>query len=141
MGVYPMSETLELLREEEAATCAPRLDREMPSLHADDLLQRRYRTWAGVSGKSYIVSAYDARECPAYCDAVVIVVQRIGERRVAMACTDTGMFPEGKMAALSRQYRSFGGRLEFHLHLLAETRSEREAALADLSAALGLVRA
>ena len=135
-----MSETLELLREEEAAACAPRLDREMPSLHADDLLQRRYRTWAGASGKSYIVSAYDAKECPAYCDAVLIAVRKVGQRRVAIACTETGVFPEGKMGALSREYRAYEGQLEFHLHLLAETRHERDFALADLSAALGLVR-
>jgi hypothetical protein len=103
---------------------------------ADEPLSPRFCAWRGASGRRYIASVYPARACPAYCDAalIAVAVQSDGRRRI-VALADTGPFPEPIVARLAQTAAPFSGRLELHLHLLAETAAERRAALDDLAAA------
>jgi hypothetical protein len=103
---------------------------------AGETLSPRFCAWRGASGRRYIASVYDARACPAYCDAALIAVAigTDGRRRI-VALADTGVFPEPVVARLARTPAPNGGRLELHLHLLAATAAERHAALDDLAAA------
>jgi hypothetical protein len=103
---------------------------------ADETLAPRFCAWRGLSGRRYIASVYQARACPAYCDAALIAVATDpdGRRRI-VALADTGPFPEPVVARLAQTLAPIAGRLEFHLHLLAETPAERRAALDDLAAA------
>jgi hypothetical protein len=101
---------------------------------ADEPLSPRFCAWRGASGRRYIASVYEARACPAYCDAALIVVAADADgRRRIVALADTGAFPEPVVARLARTPTA--GRLELHLHLLAATTAERRAALDDLAAA------
>ena len=103
---------------------------------ADEPLSPRFCAWRGASGRRYIASVYEARACPAYCDAALIAVATTpdGRRRI-VALADTGAFPEPVVARLAQTLTPTFGRLEFHLHLLASTTAERRAALDDLAAA------
>ncbi len=103
---------------------------------AGETLSPRFCTWRGASGRRYIVSVYDADACPAYCDAVLIAaaVEPDGRRR-ALAFADTGVFPEPLLARAAQSLSNAAERLEFHLHLLTASASERRAALDDLAAA------
>jgi hypothetical protein len=103
---------------------------------SDDVLSPRFCSWRGASGRRYIVSVYDARACPAYCDAVLIAaaVGADGRRR-ALTLLDTGIFPESVVARATKSLSNFPERVEFHLHLLASSSAERQAVLEDLSAA------
>src|SRR5664279_3133345 len=62
---------------------------------ADEPLSPRFCAWRGASGRRYIASVYEARACPAYCDAALIVVaaDANGRRRI-VELADTGAFPE-----------------------------------------------
>ena len=99
-------------------------------------LSPRFCSWRGASGRRYIVSVYDTRACPAYCDAVLIAaaVDADGRRR-ALAFADTGVFPEPILARAAKSLSKVAERVEFHLHLLAASPAERRAALDDLQAA------
>ncbi len=124
---------------EPAPSSAPFLaeaDAEPLAALAGESLSPRFHSWRGASGRRYIVSVYDARACPAYCDAVLIAaaVDAHGRRR-ALAFADTGVFPEPVVARAVQSLTSLAERVEFHLHLLAATPAERRAALDDLSAA------
>ena len=103
---------------------------------AGETLSPRFCAWRGASGRRYIASVYEARACPAYCDAALIVVaaEPDGRRRI-VALADTGAFPEPVVARLARTPAPLAGRLALHLHLLAATTAERRAALDDLAAA------
>ena len=103
---------------------------------ADEPLSPRFCAWRGASGRRYIASVYEARACPAYCDAalIAVAVDADGARRV-VALADTGAFPEPVVARLEQTLAPIAERLEFHLHLLAESSAERRAALDDLAAA------
>lgn len=102
----------------------------------DEPLSPRFCAWRGASGRRYIASVYEACACPAYCDAalIAVAVDPDGRRRI-LALADTGVFPEPVVARLAQTHAPIAGRLEFHLHLLAETSAERRAALDDLAAA------
>jgi hypothetical protein len=103
---------------------------------ADEPLSPRFCAWRGASGRRYIASVYEARACPAYCDAALIAVAADpdGRRRI-VALADTGPFPEPVVARFAQTLTPTVGRLELHLHLLAATAAERRAALDDLAAA------
>jgi hypothetical protein len=47
----------------------------------------------------------------------------------------TGSFPEPIVKRTELELRAYGGKLEFHVHLLASSPANREVALADLAAA------
>ena len=115
---------------------APRRERAFSGL-SGDALATRFLSWEGLSGKGYVFTVYTAADCPAFCDAVVIAAGRdeTGRRRV-LDLFDTGPFPE---PALDRARGDLGRKrepLEFHVHLLSRSPTERRATLADLSAAL-----
>ena len=100
-------------------------------------LATRYLSWEGASGKSYVFTVYAAADCPAFCDAVLLVVARgAGSRRWVLAALDTGPFPEPALARAERDFSRFGDALEFHIHLLARSPAERREAIADLAARL-----
>ena len=124
---------------EPAPPTAPYLaetDAEPLAALADEPLSPRFCAWRGASGRRYIASVYEARACPAYCDAALIVVAADADgRRRIVALADTGAFPEPVVARLACTPPPVSGRLELHLHLLAESMAERRAALDDLAAA------
>jgi hypothetical protein len=97
-------------------------------------LAQRFRSWTGSSGRKYVFSVYPGSDCPAFCDAVMLAAVRddAGRLRVVSVC-DTGAFPEPVVARAERELRAFGASLEFHLHLLATSRVERAATVADLA--------
>jgi hypothetical protein len=98
---------------------------------AGDALGGRFRSWRGRSGRRYVFSVYDPLSCPAYEDAVMIVAEASdGERRV-VSIGETGSFPDIALAKAAGQATS--GRLELHVHLLARSRAERLALIADLA--------
>lgn len=118
------------------ATYLAEADGEPLAALVGDPLSPRFCAWRGASGRRYIVSIYDPRQCPAYCDAVLIAVAAATDgRRRPVAFADTGAFPEPLLARLARSLSAGGDRMEFHLHLLAGAPSERRAALDDLAAA------
>ena len=97
----------------------------------------RFLSWEGRSGKPYVFSVYAAGECPAFCDAVLLVVARDGgDRRRVLAALDTGPFPEPALARAEREFHCRRELLEFHIHLLARSPLERRQALEDLAAGL-----
>lgn len=98
-------------------------------------LASRFCSWKGLSGRRYIFSVYSAAECPAFCDAVLLAAARDHDgRRRAVSVFDTGEFPEPVLLEAKRGLSSYGGPLEFHLHLLAATAAERANLRADLPA-------
>jgi hypothetical protein len=99
-------------------------------------ISSRFCSWVGLSGRRYVFSVYTALECPAFCDAVLLAAVRdmTGQRR-AILVRNTGAFPEPVLADARREHRVFGPGLEFHLHLLAASPTERAAAVADLAIA------
>ena len=101
---------------------------------AKSALTARFCSWRGRSGKRYVFSVYEPARCPAFCDAVLLAVTRepSGRRRV-VAALDTGAFPEPVLGAAKGAHGAHVRALEFHLHLLAADRSEREAVRADLA--------
>lgn len=100
-----------------------------------EALSGRFKSWRGASGRRYIFSVYDWRCCPAYCDAVflAIAVGRDGQRRI-LAIADTGAFPEPVVANAAARFAHAGGRVEFHVHLLAASPANRRETIADLAA-------
>jgi hypothetical protein len=113
-------------------------DRRGSSLAALDgmPISSRFCSWVGLSGRRYVFSVYPALECPAFRDAVLLTVIRdmTGQRRV-VSVRETGPFPEPVVEKAQQELRAFGPGMEFHLHLLATSPSERAATVADLAIA------
>jgi hypothetical protein len=99
-------------------------------------ISSRFCSWLGLSGRRYIFSVYPAADCPAFRDAILLATVRdmTGRRRVVSVC-ETGAFPEPVLAEAQRELRAFGPGVEFHLHLLTMSPSERAATVADLAIA------
>lgn len=87
---------------------------------------RKYRHWRGRSGRSYVFSVYAPDDCPAYEDAVVMVVVH-GK---ALACVDLGPLPLTTLEALRRRAARDA---EFQIHVLADRGADRRALIADLT--------
>jgi hypothetical protein len=102
---------------------------------AGGALGARFRSWRGASGRRYVFSVYDQHSCPTFEHAVALIatVGRSGERR-AIAVEDTGCFPDISLAKAAARIPS-GDACEVHIHLLATSRTERAALIADLSQA------
>lgn len=113
-------------------------DRRGTSLAALDgmPISSRFCSWVGLSGQRYVFSVYPASECPAFRDAVLVAAVRdmTGQRRV-VSVRETGSFPEPVLEKAQRELRPFGPGLEFHLHLLTTSPTERAATVADLAIA------
>jgi hypothetical protein len=102
---------------------------------AGEAFAARFRSWRGVSGRRYIFSVFDRQSCPAYEHVVAMIVARDvdGERRI-MFIDDTGGFPDLTLAKAVTGIPA-EREVEFHFHLLATSRPERAAMIADLSQA------
>ena len=102
---------------------------------AGEALAARFRSWRGASGRRYIFSIFDRQSCPAYEHVVAMIVTRDpdGERRI-MFIGDTGCFPELALARAAKEI-PVAGEIEFHFHMLATSRAERNAMIADLAQA------
>ena len=63
-------------------------------------ISSRFCSWIGLSGRRYIFSVYQAADCPAFRDAVLLAVVRdiMGQRRV-VSVWETGAFPDRLIAA------------------------------------------
>jgi hypothetical protein len=111
---------------------APRAVNQPLAALADASLAQRFRHWRGASGRRYIFSVYDPSACPSYDNAVLIAAARDdnGEARI-LFLTDTGALPEISLARAKEEVAAFGA-AEFHIHLLAATRTERSALIEDL---------
>jgi hypothetical protein len=102
---------------------------------AGGALDARFRSWRGASGRRYVFSVYNQDCYPAFEHAVAMIasVGRDGERR-ALCVEDTGSFPDISLAKAAARIPD-GEEFEFHVHLLATSRIERAAVVADLSQA------
>jgi hypothetical protein len=102
---------------------------------AGEALAARFRFWRGASGRRAIFSIFDRQSCPAYEHVVAMIVARDpdGERRI-MFIGDTGCFPELALARAAKEI-PVASEIEFHFHLLATSRAERNAMIADLAQA------
>jgi hypothetical protein len=101
---------------------------------AETALASRFFCWEGLSGRRYVFSVYAPSECPAFCDAVVLVAVRdLAGRRTVVSVFDSGAFPEPILQRAKRDLSAYGAALEFHIHLLAATLAEREVVRADLT--------
>jgi hypothetical protein len=106
---------------------------------ANETLADRFRHWRGASGRRYIFSLYEPESCPAYDDAVLMVVLKAadGVRRIAAIC-DTGNLPDLALSRACEAAAAPAETAECHIHLLAGSRAERAAVIEDLlSAATG----
>ena len=102
---------------------------------AGNALGARFRSWRGASGRRYIFSVFDRHSCPAYEHVVAMIaaLEPDGERRIIFL-GDTGCFPD---LALAEAVKALPAKreVEFHVHLLATSRAERAAMIADLAQA------
>lgn len=99
--------------------------------HAAELAGR-FAYWRGRSGRRYIHTVYALGECPPLPGGVYVAVARdaFGRRRAVAA---------GRLSPLWDLAASVpAGCEEVHVHLLAGTDAEAQAAAEDLRAALGL---
>ena len=97
----------------------------------EQTLFARFRHWRGRSGRSYVFSVYAPAECPAYEDAVLMIVSR---HDGALACVDLGPLPEVTLSQWRGFYRDRLSELEFQIHVLSDRAPERRALMEDLSA-------
>jgi hypothetical protein len=99
-------------------------------------ISSRFCSWLGLSGRRYIFSVYQAADCPAFRDAVLLAAVRdmTGQRRV-VSVWETGAFPEPVVAKAQHELRAYGPGVEFHLHLLTTSPAERRVTVADLAIA------
>jgi hypothetical protein len=100
---------------------------------AGNALSARFRSWRGASGRRYIFSTFDRQSCPAYEHVVAMIaaVDPDGERRIIFI-GDTGCFPDLALATAVKGIPA-DREIEFHVHLLATSRAERAAMIADLT--------
>ena len=96
----------------------------------ESLLFGRFRHWRGRSGRSYVFSVYAPQECPAYENAVLMIVARRGG---PLACVDLGAVPELTLSHWRGLCRDRIGEVEFQVHVLADRAAERKAVIEDLS--------
>ena len=106
-------------------------------VNSDGPFGDRFWYWNGSSGRRYIHSVFRLKDCPPCPGAIYLAIRRdgAGQREVCAI----GRFPQafdGLGGCLPSQLVKQHGVNEVHVHLLAETDSEVETALADLSAAL-----
>jgi hypothetical protein len=121
------------LRRHPAAGNCRRADSAPLSALAGDALDSRFRSWRGRSGRRYVFSVYDRLSCPAYEDAVMMVIAAAPEdQQRIVAISLTGCFPGIDLAAAGRLHAA-DSRIEFHIHLLARSRADRLAVIADLA--------
>ena len=99
-------------------------------------ISSRFCSWIGLSGRRYIFSVYQAADCPAFRDAILLTAVRdmTGQRRV-VSVWETGAFPEPVVAKAQHELSAYGPGVEFHLHLLTTSPAERRATVADLAIA------
>ena len=104
-------------------------------------LRDGFHAWHGASGRRYVASVFQFDACardaglPAFEAFVLIPTMREGARRRARAveAVEWGSARHRAVAAAIG-----GGVDEWHVHLLGESRMEREAIAADLRAGPGL---
>ena len=99
-------------------------------------ISSRFCSWIGLSGRRYIFSVYEAADCPAFRDAILLAVVRdiMGQRRV-VSVSETGAFPEPVVAQAQRELSAYGPGVEFHLHLVTNATGGHAATIADLAIA------
>jgi hypothetical protein len=103
---------------------------------AGTAISSRFCSWIGLSGRRYIFSVYQAADCPAFRDAILLTAVRdmMGQRRV-VSVYETGAFPEPVIAKAQHELSAFAPGVEFHLHLLTRSPAERRVTVADLAIA------
>jgi hypothetical protein len=103
---------------------------------AGTAISSRFCSWIGLSGRRYIFSVYQAADCPAFRDAILLAAIRdmTGQRRI-VSVWDTGAFPEPVLAKAQHELSAFNPGVEFHFHLLTTSPAERRATVADLAIA------
>lgn len=95
----------------------------------------RFWYWRGASGRSYIHSIYEAKDCPPLPGAVFVAVKRLGPLRIAVGA---GRFPA--YCETVRDLRDTALPVaadEIHVHLLASNEAGAECIRRDLHSALG----
>ena len=118
-----------------AAAAPARAGREGPLLALEgQSLSGRFHGWRGASGQRYICTVFATPEAAGAClQAIVIAVAR----QSSGACEpvmigQTGALPDCfALGSLVAQARGLGAN-EWHVHLIARSRAQRSAAIADL---------
>jgi hypothetical protein len=99
----------------------------------EDLLRRKYRSWRGRSGRTYMFSVYSPFDCPAYEDAVLIVARRGADTRGgALAWRDLGRLAESELSEIRRRFADRLDAVEFHIHVLADRYGDRRRLIEDV---------
>lgn len=106
-----------------------------PAARLNEEDRDRFWYWRGASGRSYIHSIYEAKDCPPLPGAVYVAVRRLGPLRIAVGA---GRFP----AFFETASQVAGSVLpaeadEIHVHLLARNEVGAEGIRRDLDSALG----
>lgn len=94
----------------------------------------RFFAWHGRSGRRITVSVYAPGDCPDYEHVAAFAVRREanGERRILLG-VDLGAFPSLVLGGPLLRDAVEAGANEVHLHLLADTPSQRSGVIADLT--------
>ena len=94
----------------------------------------RFWYWRGASGRSYIHSIYDAKDCPPLPGAVYVAVKRLGPLRIAVGAGRFPAYCETAREALGSATTVEAD--EIHVHLLARNEDGAEGIRRDLDLAL-----
>lgn len=97
------------------------------------IADERFCAWKGESGRRYVTSIYGFEDCPDYENVVALAVRRDWDgTRTIIDGLDLGAFPLAALGGDVMDQARLRGATEIHLHLLAETPADRQAALDDL---------
>ncbi len=106
-----------------------------PAARLNEEGRDRFWYWRGASGRSYIHSIYEAKDCPPLPGAVYVAVRRLGPLRIAVGA---GRFPAFFEKARETRGAAFPLEAdEIHVHLLARDEAGAEGIRRDLDSALG----
>jgi hypothetical protein len=109
-------------------------DEDGPEYRArEDLLRRKYRSWRGRSGRTYMFSVYSPFNCPAYEEAVLIVASRGADTcGGALAWRDLGRLAEAELSEVRRRFADRLHAVEFHIHVLTDRYGDRRRLIEDV---------
>ncbi len=98
-------------------------------------LESLFEAWLGASGRRYVCSVYSVDAPPSFdCGrAIVAAVRKNAEgASIAFVFQPGETAEEGEMRAWAQKAKTCGAN-EWHVHLLAGSRAERDAAVRDLA--------
>lgn len=99
---------------------------------ADTGLAHLFQNWRGLSGRRYICSVYEVKDAPVFDPAqAVVFAVRSAQGGAEILFASAGIADEVEFSRRRAQAERVGA-THWHVHLLASTPAEREAAIADV---------